>query len=190
MTPVIHFQKRLAPGYDLFKLMVVIILILLLAILVSQANRAASEFPSAYPSTPALTFTQTSIPAPTETQVPSPTFTPLPDTPAPLPSRSELTQATVTACPSATTRIKIGDTVRVLLRLNFRYGPGLNWEIIKTNNSGTDLEVIGGPACSSLLTDSGLKAYLWWKVRTRDGLEGWSAEAPLINPYYFLDPVK
>lgn len=185
-----HFQKRLVPGYDLFKLIVAIILILLLIMMLSRTNRTASESLSAYPSTPALTFTQTSIPAPTETQVQTPTFTPLPNTPAPLPSRSELTQATVAACPSATTRIKIGDTVRVLLRLNFRYGPGLNWEIIKTNNSGTDLEVIGGPACTSLLTDSGLKAYLWWKVRTRDGLEGWSAEAPLINPYYFLDPVE
>jgi len=185
-----RFQKRLVPGYDLFKLVVAIILILLLIMLLSQANRAAPEFPSAGLSTPTLTFTQTSIPAPTETRVPTPTFTPLPDTPVPLPSKSELTQATVTACPSAITRIKIGDTVRVLLRLNFRYGPGLNWEIIKTNNSGTDLEVIGGPACTSLLTDSGLKAYLWWKVRTRDGQEGWSAEAPLINPYYFLDPVE
>lgn len=185
-----RFKKRLIPGYDLFKLIVAIILILLLSMLLSQANRAASEFSSADPSTPTLTFTQTSIPAPTETQVPTPAFTPLPDTPAPLPTKSELTQATVTACPSAITRIKIGDTARVLLRLNFRYGPGLNWEIIKTNNSGTDLEVIGGPVCTSLLTDSGLKAYRWWNVRTRDGLEGWSAEAPLINPYYFLDPVE
>ncbi|MHB8779571.1 MAG: SH3 domain-containing protein [Anaerolineales bacterium] len=187
MTP---FQKRLVPGYDLFKLIVAIILILLLIMLVSQANRDASEFPSAYPSTPSFRFTKTSIPAPTETQAPTPIFAPLPGTPAPLPSRSELTQATVTACPSAITRIKIGDTVCVLLRLNFRYGPGLNWEIIKTNNSGTDLEVIGGPICTSLLTDSGLKTYLWWKGRTRDGQEGWSAEAPLINSYYFLDPVE
>lgn len=177
-----RFQKKFVPGYDLFKLTVAIILILLLILLVLQNRRAAFESLSADLSTPTLTLTQT--------QVPTPTFTPLPDTPALLPSKSELTQATVTACPSAITRIKIGDTVRVLLRLNFRYGPGLNWEIIKTNNSGTDLEVIGGPVCTSLLTDSGLKAYLWWNVRTRDGQVGWSAEAPLINPYYFLDPVE
>lgn len=183
-----RFQKMLVPGYDLFKLIVTILLILLMLLL--RGRRAASESLSADLSTPTLMLTQTSFPDPTETQVPTSTFTPLPDTPTQLPSKSELTQATDTDCPSAITRIKIGDTVRVLLRLNFRHGPGLNWEIIQTNNSGTNLEVIGGPVCTTLLTDSGLKAYLWWNVRTTDGMEGWSAEAPLINPYYFLDPVE
>ncbi|MDP2777190.1 MAG: hypothetical protein Q8O48_06080 [Anaerolineales bacterium] len=185
-----RFQKKLVPGYDFFKLIVAIILILLLIILVLQTRRGASESLNADLSTPTLTPTQISFSDPTRTQAPASIFTPLPDTPTPLPPTSETSQVSDTDCPSAITRIKIGDTVRVLLRLNFRYGPGLNWPIIQTNNSGTDLEVIGGPVCTTLLTDAGLKAYLWWNVRTTDGLEGWSAEAPLVNPYYFLDPVK
>lgn len=185
-----RFQKKLVPSYDLFKLIVAILLILLLIILVLQTHRAASESLSSGLSTPTLTLTQTSFPDPIRTQVPPSNFTSLPDTPMPLPPTSEPTQVTDTDCPSAMTRIKIGDTVRVLLRLNFRYGPGLDWAIIQTNNSGTGLEVIGGPVCTTLLTDAGPRAYLWWNVRTADGLEGWSAEAPLINPYYFLDPVK
>jgi hypothetical protein len=77
----------------------------------------------------------------------------------------------------------------VLSRLNFREGPGLNWPIILTNNPSTEMLVIGGPQCTLRSTPGGPKAYLWWNVRMKNGLEGWSAEASLINPNYFLDPL-
>lgn len=210
-------HNRLAPGYDLFKLIVAILLIILLITLLLQSRQAASKSQIADLSTPTSTATQTSLPEPIRTQVstptlpslpdtPTPTFPPWPDTPTPtpfisvtetvtetptpLPPTSEPTQLADAGCPSAMSRIKIGDKVRVLLRLNFREGPGLNWPIIQTNNSGTDLKVIGGPVCTSLMTDTGLKAYLWWNVRMSNDMEGWSAEAPLINPFYFLDPIR
>lgn len=52
------------------------------------------------------------------------------------------------------------------------------------------MEVVGGPVCTIRNTAEGTKAYLWWKVRMDNGQEGWSAEAPLIDPIYFLEPVR
>jgi hypothetical protein len=57
------------------------------------------------------------------------------------------------------------------------------------NPAGTTLEVIGGPQCTPFSTASGSGAYLWWYVRMENGLEGWSAEAPLIEEKYFLEPI-
>ena len=50
------------------------------------------------------------------------------------------------------------------------------------------MEVIGGPVCT-VKGDDPPKAYLWWNVRMKDGREGWSAEAPLNFPNYFLKPL-
>jgi hypothetical protein len=111
-------------------------------------------------------------------------LTPLPAPTGPVPTSDP------NACPSAVTRIRVGDSVRVLFRLNFRTGPGLNWPILLTNNPGTRMDVIGGPVCTRRSTPGGDRAYLWWNVRLQNGLEGWSAEAPLINPYYFLEPIR
>jgi hypothetical protein len=51
------------------------------------------------------------------------------------------------------------------------------------------MDVIGGPVCTLKNTTEGSKAYLWWNVRMEDDREGWSAEAPLLLSYYFLEPV-
>jgi hypothetical protein len=202
------FRDRLEPGYDLLKLLVAILLIILLLILPWRSHRPDVKPPPAKvptstltltplaPATGTPTFTLTDSPqpdtptatlspetaTPTETPfIPTETLTPLPPTVGP-------TQSTDTGCPAAQSRIKLGDTVRVLLSLNFRIGPGLTFPIIQTNGKGTNLLVIGGPICTVKATSTGTKAYLWWNVRMDDGKEGWSAEAPLINPYYFLDP--
>jgi hypothetical protein len=57
--------------------------------------------------------------------------------------------------------------------------------LIQTNPTNTQVEVIGGPVC----TPVGNSAYLWWQIRLADGTEGWSAECPLNEPSYFLEPV-
>jgi hypothetical protein len=206
------FRQRFAPGYDLFKLLVAVILVILLIVLLLRSLQAGltaqvaitSTSVSTATSNPTLPATETFAPvliSSPQPDTPTPTFTLQPVTPTetpfvptatstPLPSTSEPTQLVDSGCPSAQSRIKIGDTVRVLLRLNFREGPGLGYPIIQTNLVGTTMQVIDGPICTVRTTSEGPRAYLWWHVRMENGMEGWSAEAPLINSFYFLDPVK
>lgn len=205
--------SKYAPGYDLFKLIVAILLAVTLLFLVLHGRQqglahteltvippTANETFTVVPLTATVTVTEsaamptfkleppTLVPA-TETIVPSPTEIPTESaTLIPAQTATSTPFADVVACPSAPSRIKIGDSIRVLSRLNFREGPGLNWPIILTNNPTTELLVIGGPTCTLRNTAGGPRAYLWWNVRMKDGLEGWSAEASLINPNYFLDP--
>jgi hypothetical protein len=168
---------RYAPGYDLFKLIVTIVLAAILFILMLRGC-APKPAPAATP-TATLTATETVVPSMTmtlqPTSSPTLTFTPMPTT-------------NPNDCPSADTRIKVGDKAKVLYRLNFRSGPGLEWPILFTNAPGATMDVIGGPTCTPMRTRMGSGAYLWWNLRMPDGREGWSAEASLLGQYYFLEP--
>jgi hypothetical protein len=227
MTPT--NRSKYVPGYDLFKLIVAVILTLILIALLMRGSQLESvpvvytasvssptamksitaTLPTAIETLKPVTLTPepsptasstvepsatasltaepsaTAIP-PTSTPVPSPTATP---TPSPAPTQS-IPTSDPNACPSDSSRVHAGDILRVLVRLNLRKGPGLNWPIILTNNPGTRLEVIGGPVCVIVNTSEGPRSYLWWNVRMQNGQEGWSAEAPLISPYYFLEPIR
>jgi hypothetical protein len=61
---------------------------------------------------------------------------------------------------------------------------------LQANQPGTELSVIGGPVTTCRDTENGPRAHTWWNVRMQDGEEGWSAEAQLILPSYFLEAVK
>ncbi|HRQ22558.1 MAG TPA: SH3 domain-containing protein [Anaerolineales bacterium] len=157
------------------------------------------------------TLTETvSLVVPTATVIPPPTVTPEPTEPPPSngtedsqePPADESTDEDDTEettpetaaseadeCPSNPTRIQAGSFVRVLDWLNFRAAPGIGKTILHTNKPGTEMEVIGGPICTPH-TENPPRAYLWWNVRMEDGREGWSAEAPLNFPNYFLAPVE
>ena len=128
----------------------------------------------------------TAIPA-TETPAPTPVSTPT-LLPTPTPTAFALTSGQ-TACPSTASRLRIGDKLRVLSRLNFRSGPGLNWPIILTNNPGVSMQVIGGPVCTRLSDSQDARAYLWWNVQMENGQLGWSAEGSLLSPTYFVAPI-
>jgi len=199
---------RYAPGYDLFKLIVAVILTIILIVLLlcesekhfallemtvtppTETERAVPPTMTSQPpatSTPTLPVTPTEIPAtetPTvgaaPTQAASVVVTPPESLPASDPNE----------CPSNPTRIQVGYTVRVLDWLNFRTSPGLGSPIQHTNQPGTEMDVIGGPVCTVRGTRDNPKAYLWWNVRMKDGREGWSAEAPLNYPNYFLEPIR
>jgi hypothetical protein len=208
-------RTRYVPGYDLFKLIVAVILTVILFLLMLRDKRGgAGEFePTAAPtfantptpqatpsftetrmpestgtdspptttSTPTVTATRTAEPPPTESPTPViPSVTPTPE-PSPTPDPN--------ACPSNPTQIQVGDTVKVLDWLNFRVGPGLNYPIQHTNRPGAEMEVIGGPVCT-IKDENPPRAYLWWNVRMGNGKEGWSAEAPLNFPNYFMEPVR
>jgi len=199
---------RYAPFYDLFKLGVSVILTILLILLLLRERQHEPGPAGAIPAT--TTREQAGRPVasvtpdvlfPTPTSILALTATPLlagsPDSPRPTatPGLTPLPTEIISTsdpkeCPASPTRIQVGDRVRVLSWLNFRTGPGRQWPIIQTNILGTVMEVVGGPVCTARGTAIGSKAYLWWKVRMADGREGWSAEAPLIDPDYFLEPVR
>ena len=197
------------PGYDLFKLIVAIILtIILIYLMMQESNRRYVLLESAIPSpsptemsqsieptrTLEPTVTPTAepvLPTATATEIvttetavvePTPVVTPT-EKPTPTPAQS----SNPNDCPANPTRISQGNTVKVLDWLNFRTGPGLHYEIQRTNKPDTEMEVIGGPVCT-MRGENPPRAYLWWNVRMESGQEGWSAEAPLNFPNYFLEP--
>ncbi|MFN3490948.1 MAG: hypothetical protein ACK40V_01895 [Anaerolineales bacterium] len=200
------------PAYDLFKLVVAIILtiILIFLLLKERDRRYALLDVSPVPTVTQLVIDSTATqppldPSPSPTHQP-PTTTPTPEiaatetTAAPQPAVTETVAATESApapvqasnpdeCPANPTRLQAGMNVIVLDWLNFRTGPGLHYEIQRTNKPGTKLEVIGGPVCT-IRNGNPPRAYLWWNVRMESGQEGWSAEAPLNFPNYFLEPTE
>ncbi len=202
-------RTRYAPGYDLFKLIVAILLTIALIWLLLQENRRKYEQIEILPiiaSTPTLAVASpveetptpeitetadvaTSTPEPTQIAEPAPTESPAPVAPSPSPSPKAGPSPEADTCPSNPTQVEVGDMVIVLDWLNFRTGPGLNFPIQHTNRPGTEMEVIGGPVCT-IKDEDPPRAYLWWNMRMNDGREGWSAEAPLNFPNYFMEPVQ
>ena len=200
-------ERKQAPLYDLFKLIVTLILVIILILLLLHNRQELSAQPLATltqpvataTSTPlSLTTTETAIPA-TSTLETQPTTASTTATPNPLPTSTSNAQPPSTesiltsdpnTCPSASTHIQNGNKVRVLRWLYLRTHPGLNSKIILTNKPGATMDIIGGPVCTLKSTTKASGAYLWWNVRTENGREGWSAEAPLILPYYFMEPTR
>ncbi len=117
-------------------------------------------------------------PTPASPATETPTTVPNAATPAPVESASCNT--------SAPSRLSVGQTARVVQRLNMRQDASITAAIIQTNPTNTQVEIIGGPVC----TPVGDSAYLWWQIRLADGAEGWSAETQLKSASYFLEPVQ
>jgi hypothetical protein len=70
-------------------------------------------------------------------------------------------------------------------RLNFRSYPGLFNNLILTNDPDTEVEIVGGPACTRYEKGG---AYLWWEIKLPNGLTGWSAETSAFGAFYFMEP--
>ena len=186
-----------APFYDLFKLIVVIILLIIFLALIWTRPGASSQ---------PLTDIQTLTPLPPTPTVVSPPQTPVPPTATPAPSETPTQIPTATSPPTAvptdeplpTPIVEIPSEpedcaaysrsqlqVVIQRRLNFRSYPGLFNNLILTNNPGTEVEVIGGPACTRYQKGG---AYLWWEIQLPDGSTGWSAEASAFGAFYFMEP--
>ena len=81
------------------------------------------------------------------------------------------------------TRMSVGMLGRVTYRNNvaliLRSSPQIGKSTFTKNLAeGTRIRVIGGPICA--------EGYLWWKIRTREGAEGWSAEGTWSE--YYMEP--
>ncbi|HSK67052.1 MAG TPA: SH3 domain-containing protein [Anaerolineales bacterium] len=200
--------RSIAPNYDLFKLIVTIILLALLLFLglrsctPSQApvastpnagvslSAAASPTKTPTPSTSApatVTVTSTIPSTPTLLPVSSPTSTSLSTPTIPAPAASP-TQAQVAATDCQTilpSQLRVDNAARVMRNLNMREAPQITGRLLTTNRTGTQVQIIDGPVC----TPQGSTAYLWWMIRLSTGSEGWSAEMPLHERTYFLEPI-
>lgn len=207
-------ERVAAPAYDRFKSIVTLILIIILILMLLRGCAvtppAAAVIPtntavpvdtapadtqepagSPVPEQPTVTSTAppvepTSVPTEsTPSPTTEPTVSPTPDTPV-TPGPTEAAPSDTTACAtSAPSRLSVGQQARVLTRLNMRQEPSIQAAILKTNPTGTQVEVIGGPVCTPVQNS----AYLWWQIRLADGSEGWSAESPLNQNSYFLEPL-
>src|SRR6266540_3335245 len=195
-----------APGYDLFKLIVAIFLIILFLFLMRMSPPQApapvsnslpptgTPLASAQPTTAPtsstsilLTATSSTIPSPTATSTSEPTATPLPsptETSVIEPTATPLAWIPVTsACETAASRsqLQTGMNATILRRLNFRSSPGIRDNWLRTNIPGTQVEVVGGPECVPYSEG----AYVWWQIKLPDGRVGWSAEDSLHGAFYF-----
>jgi len=190
-----------APFYDLFKLIVAIILLIIFLALIWTHPEASPQ---------PITDIQTSTPLPPTPTVESPTQTPIPPTATPVPSETPTQIPTETSSPTAVptdeplptpiveipsepedcaaysrSQLQVGMKAVIQRRLNFRSYPGLFNNLIWTNDPGTEVEVIGGPACTRYQQGG---AYLWWEIQLPDGSTGWSAEASAFGAFYFMEP--
>lgn len=193
--------------YDLFKLIVTIVLLLTFLCLLLFASKRDSA-PSSY-APPLSTLTsdsvpQTSLASPTpmltETQQPIST-----DVPMEIPSSTAAATSTSIPTPSADSsndelitdistceeisksQLQVGMTAKINQRLNFRSSPEIKSNRILTHRPESQVKVIGGPVCTRYLNGG---AYLWWQLELPNGLVGWSAEASIFGDYYFMEPGK
>jgi len=186
--------------YDLFKLIVAIVLLLIFLCLFLWAAKPNTTPPldvtplstltlTSAPATQAFTATSTIVPPPTNTQtslpVNTPTNTPVPTTTT---TPSDETNTDVSVCEAiAKSQLAVGMTAIINQRLNFRSSPGIYNNRISTSAPGTKAEIIGGPTCT---TYKNRGVYLWWQIKLPNGLTGWSAEASIYGTFYFMGPVK
>jgi hypothetical protein len=82
-------------------------------------------------------------------------------------------------------QLQVGMQATIQRRLNFRSYPGLFNNLILTNDPDTEVEIVGGPACTRYEKGG---AYLWWEIKLPNGLTGWSAEASAFGAFYFMEP--
>ena len=206
-------KRATAPNYDLFKLVVTLVLmaILLLMLVRGCATISAAPIPTENPlvNDPAASGTllpvqteteamlssntpESLVSAPTPTAI-EPTAIPAADdvTPSPTPTVPDSATATpgseqsASCNTSAPSRLTVGQTAQVVQRLNMRSQASIDAPILQTNPRNTQVELIGGPVC----TPVGDRAYLWWQIRLASGAEGWSAESPLNEASYLLEPI-
>jgi hypothetical protein len=206
-------KRANAARYDLFKGIVTFVLIAILLLMLLRGCATMTTSPALAENSPVPNISAAPVSSPTatetvfasdstETPTPAsatvePTRTPTVTVPSPTPTATgpEPTTAAETPPPtqvqnvscntSVPSRLAVGQKAQVVQRLNMRREASIDATIIQTNATKTQVEIIGGPVC----TPVGDRAYLWWQIRLPGGAEGWSAESPLNEASYLLEPI-
>ncbi|HET9909289.1 MAG TPA: SH3 domain-containing protein [Anaerolineales bacterium] len=146
-----------------------------------SASRTATPTPFSEP-----TSTFTAEPSPTQIVTLTSTGTPASELTATEATETEEPPSGAYTCESALSRsrLQVGGDATILRRLNFRSSPGIQNNWLRTNLSGTKVEVLDGPVCLPFSRG----AYVWWQIRLPDGQVGWSAEISLLGRFYFMEP--
>jgi len=211
-------KSSYAPFYDLFKLIVAIILLLIFLFLSriapSRAPQSISSISTPTPLPPTKTITstptvksstQTSIPptvTPAPTNTPLPTSTQTPErTTTPEATESPATETSPTPTPIAENPSEPGEVCAKLAPPQLQVGMKaiiqrrLNFRSspgIKDNwiltNSVGTQVEVVGGPTCTRYEDG--IAYLWWQIKLPNGQVGWSAEASAHGYLYFMEPVR
>lgn len=155
----------------------------LTASLIAACNQST---PTQAPSTPvptSLVSAATVTPASSSTTTAQPSHTQAIPTATQPPTH---TPTPVYACPGAPeTKLKINDWARVSvnppLSNRIRSVPSSNGQFLGEAQPGTNLLILDGPQC--------VDGYTWWKVRSLDGLEGWTVEGD-ASGYWLVEPIS
>ncbi|MCP4139789.1 MAG: SH3 domain-containing protein [Chloroflexi bacterium] len=83
-------------------------------------------------------------------------------------------------------RLKAGEEAEIIRNLNFRSSPGIGNNWLATFRTGSRVKVLGEARCLPYADG----AYRWWKIERADGTIGWSAEAPISETTYFIQPAE
>lgn len=102
---------------------------------------------------------------PAWTQLAQPVFSPAANTISPqaVPTPTSISGPTLTIGGAAVINTTEGDTLRV------RSGPGLSFSVVANLNAGVRVTLLEGPRSA--------EGYVWWRVRTPAGQEGWVVES-------------
>lgn len=209
-----------SPGYDLFKLMVAILLLILFLFLLrrspSQAVGSSSTlFPThgiatpsrppavteerltanptdvpASPTSPALTSTPSAIPLPTEANEPTLTILPSPTGT----SVTEPPASPIAETPVASACDAADARSRLQIGTNATILRRLNFRSSPGIRDNWILTNIPGTQVEIIGGPECLPywagAYMWWQIQLPDGRVGWSAEGSLHGSFYFIEPIR
>lgn len=179
-----YSKTSYAPGYDLFKMVISVLLGSLFVILLLRDPQTQNEIAqqAATQTITETTHEESEVVVSENPQEVAKTTTLIEVTPSPVVQVGDKL-----SCPARPSRLQVGNTVMVTNWLNLRDAPNLSASILMTSAPGTTMEIIGEPVCS-VFGEGPQKGYLWWQVRLPNGQTGWSAEAPINSDGYFLEP--
>ena len=208
-----------APFYDLFKLIVAVILLLIFLFLFIGGRPGQARLPELIAVTttsllPSATVAPASLTPPPPTQLPSPTAiaatsTPPPPTQPPSPTAASIETSTptpppVTEEPLPTPIVELtAEPEACAAYARSQLEVGMQATILRRLNFRSSPGIFNNRI---LTNDPGLRvevvggpactryanggAYLWWQIRLPNGLVGWSAEASAFGAFYFMEPVR
>ena len=205
-------------GYDLFKAIVVLILLIPLIWLVLTGAKSTTPITLA----PVSTNTPTSAPQVIATVQPTATSMPVQTSATPIAENSQAllstSTATETPAPEATSdppqptaalsvtgapapepgQVPVNCPLALPTRLKVGDTVRVTFNLNMRSSAGIGNSWIQTNPPGTQLTILGGpvcepyqgSAYLWWQVRSSDDQSGWSAEGSLTQNFYFLEPIQ